>query len=67
MNLQLCKSESQKAQGKQKRLDQRHLSNSEIKVGDLILLRNDKRKYRMRGKFSFAWLRPYIVSEITPK
>ena len=56
-----------KAQGKQKRLDQRHLSNSEINVGDLILLRNDKRKYRMRGKFSFAWLRPYIVSEITPK
>ena len=66
INLQL--SNIRKAQDKQKKdLDRHHLSNSEMKVGDLILLSNNKRKDRKGGKFSFAWLGPYIVSEITPK
>ena len=57
-----------KAQDKQKEdFDRRHTSNSEIKVGDLILLRNNKRRVRKGGTISFAWLGPYIVSEITPK
>ena len=34
---------------------------------DLIILCNNKRKDRKGGKFSFAWLGPYVVSEITPK
>ena len=34
---------------------------------DLILLRNNKRKDRKEGKFSFAWFSRYIVSEITLK
>ena len=48
-----------KAQDKQKKdFNRRNLSNSEIKVGDHILLRNNKRKDRKGGKFSFickAW------------
>ena len=36
-------------------------------MGDLIILCNNKRKDREGGNFSFAWLGPYIVSEITPK
>ena len=34
-------------------------------MGDLILLRNNKRKERNGGNFSFAWFGSYIVSEIT--
>ena len=57
-----------KAQDKQKKgFDRHHLSNSEIKVGDLILLLNNKRKDRKGGKFLFTWLGPYIVSKVTPK
>ena len=57
-----------KAQCKQKKgFDRRHLSNSEIEVEHLILLRNNKRKDRKGGNFSFAWLGPYIVSGITSK
>ena len=48
-----------KAQDKQKKdFNRRNLSNSEIKVGDHILLRNNRRKDRKGGKFSFicmAW------------
>ena len=41
-----------KAQDKQKKdFDRRHLSNSEIKVEDLIFLRSNKRKDRKGGKF----------------
>ena len=40
---------------------------SKIKVGDLILLHNNKRKDRKGEKFSFAWLGFDIVSEITAK
>ena len=47
--------------------DRRHLSNSEIKLGELILSRNNKRKDRKGGRFSFAWLGPSIVSEMTSK
>ena len=36
-------------------------------MGDLILLRNSKRKDKKGGKFSFALLGPYIVSKNTPK
>ena len=61
-------SNSRKAQHKQKKdFDRCHLSNSKIKVVDLILLRNNKRKDRKEGKFSFAWFSRYIVSEITLK
>ena len=57
-----------KVQEKQKKVfDQRNLSNNEVKTGAFILLRNDKGKARNGGKFSFAWLSSYIVSEITPK
>ena len=57
-----------KAQGKQKKgFDRRHLSNSEIEVENPILLRNNKRKDRKGGNFSFAWLGPYIASGITSK
>ena len=56
------------AQDKQKKdFDQRHLSKTEIKVEDLILLCNNKRKDKKGGKFSSAWLDTYIASEITPK
>ena len=46
-------SKTRKAQGKQtkKDFDRRHLSNSKIKVGDLILLRNNKRKDRKEESF----------------
>ena len=57
-----------KAQDKQKKgFDRHHLSNSEIKVGDLILLLNNKRKDRKGGKFLFTWLGPYIISKVIPK
>ena len=55
-----------KALDKQRDFDQCHLSNSEIKMGDLTLLHNNKEKTKGR-RFSFAWLGPYIISEITPK
>ena len=35
-------------------------------MGDLILLRKNKRSDRKVGMFSFAWLYPYFVFEITP-
>ena len=63
---QFATSNIRKAQDmQQKDFDQSYLSNSEIKVGYLILLRSNKRKDRKGGKFSFAWLGPYIVSDIT--
>ena len=36
-------------------------------MGDLVFLHNNKSKDRKGGKFSFVWLGPYIVSEITAK
>ena len=48
-----------------KDFDRHHLSNCKIKMRDLILLRNSKRRDRKGWKFSFAWLGHYIVSEIT--
>ena len=57
-----------KAQDKQKNdFDRRRLSSSKIKVGDYILLCNNKRKGRKGGKLSFAGLGLYIVSKITLK
>ena len=64
---QFATSNIRKAQDmQQKDFDQSYLSNSEIKVGYLILLRSNKRKERKGGgEFPFAWLGPYIVSDIT--
>ena len=64
---QFATSNLRKAQDtQQKDFDQSYLSNSEIKVGYLILLRSNKRKERKGGReFPFAWLGPYIVSDIT--
>ena len=31
------------------------------------MLRNNKRKDRKGGKFTFKWLGPYVVSDITKK
>ena len=48
-----------KDQGKKKKdFDSRHLFNSKIEVGDLILLVSNKIKDRKGRKFSFAWLGP---------
>ena len=63
---QFATSNIRKAQDmQQKDFDQSYLSNSEIKVGYLILLCSNKRKERKGREFSFAWLGPYIVSDIT--
>ena len=52
------------AQKKQKRdYDRRHVSNSEIRVDDMMLMKNNKRIDRKGGKFSG----PYTVSKISEK
>ena len=57
-----------KAQEKQKYdYDLRHLISNDIQVGDRVLLRNNKRSDRKGGKFSFKWLGPYIVSDMSKK
>ena len=55
---------TKKAQEKQKR-DHRHLKRNDIKVGDKVLLRNNKRNDRKGGKFTFKWLGPYEVDNLT--
>ena len=53
---------------KQKRVyDRRHMSQTEINVGDIVLLKNNKRFDRKRGKFSQKWLSPYTVMSISDK
>ena len=55
-------------QKKQKRdYDQRHFSKMEIKVDDIVLLKNNKRFDRKGGKFSQKWLGPYTVVNISGK
>ena len=57
-----------KAQERQKRdYDQRHKSNRTIKIDDKVLVLNDKRQDRKGGKFSYRWIGPYIVKNISPK
>ena len=56
------------AQKKQKRdYDRRHMSKTEIKVDDIVLLKNNKRFDRKGGKFSQKWLGPYTVMNISDK
>ena len=43
------------------------MSKTEIKVGDIVLLKNNKRFDRKGGKFSQKWFRPYTVMNITDK
>ena len=52
MNLQLVTYKGLKTSKKD--FDRRPLSSSEIQVGDLILLYNNKRKDKKEGKFLFA-------------
>ena len=57
-----------KAQEKQKRdFDRRHLSKIDIKVGDKVLLKNNKRSDRKGGKFTYILLGPYTVKDLAPK
>ena len=54
------------AQKKQKQdYDCRHMSKTEIKVGDIVLLKNNKRYDGKDGKFSQKWLIPYTVMNIS--
>ena len=53
---------------KQKRdYESRHMSKTEIKVDDIVLLKNNKRFDRKGGKFSQKWLGPYTVMNISDK
>ena len=54
-----------KSQEKQKRnFDRRHLSSTNVKVGDRVLLENKRRHDRKGEKFSYRWLRPYTVKAL---
>ena len=56
------------AQKKQKRdYYRRHMSKTEIKVDDIVLLKNNKRFDRKNEKFSQKWLGPYTVMNISDK
>ena len=56
------------AQKKQKRdYDCRHMSKTEIKVDDIVLLKNNKQFYWKGGKFLQKWLGPYTVMNISGK
>ena len=56
------------AQKKQKRdYDPRHMSKTEIKVNDIVLLKSKKRFDRKCGTFSQKWLGPYTVMNISDK
>ena len=55
-----------KAQEKQKRdYNRRHSLPCPIKVGDIVLLKNNKREDRKGGKFAYKWLCPYTVRDIS--
>ena len=43
------------------------MSQTEINVGDIVLLKNNKWFDRKRGKFSQKWLSPYTVMSISDK
>ena len=54
-----------KAQEKQKRdFDRRHLSSTNVKVRNRVLLENKRRHDRKGGKFSYRWLGPYTVKAL---
>ena len=56
------------AQGKQKRdYDRRHNSTTIIRIGDKVLLRNNKRTNRKGGRFTYRWLGPYVVKDLAQK
>ena len=56
------------AQKKQKRdYDRRHMSNPEISVDDMVLMKNNKRIDRKGGKFSQKWLGSFTVTKIFEK
>ena len=56
-----------KAQKKQKQdFDRRHLSGPGIRVGDAVLLRNNRRNDR-NGGCAVKWLGPYFVTSVSPK
>ena len=40
---------------------------TEVKVDDIVLLKNNKRFYQKDGKFSQKWLGPYTVMNISDK
>ena len=59
-----------RAQKKQHRDYESHNKSSafnDIYIIAEVLLRNNKRKDRKGGKFTFMWLGPYVVSDITKK
>ena len=43
------------------------MSKTEIKVDDIVLLKNNKRFDRKGGKFSQKWLGPYTIMNISDK
>ena len=43
------------------------MSNSEIRVDDMVLMKNNKRIDGKGGKFSQKWLGPYTVTKISQK
>ena len=54
-----------KVQEKQKRdFDCLHVSSTNVKVGDRVLLENKRRHARKGGKYSYRWLGPYTVIHI---
>ena len=59
-----------RAQEKQQR-DYAKRNNSSVSndicIGAQVLLRNNKRNDRKRGKFCFKWIGPYVVSDITKR
>ena len=58
----------QSAQNKQQRdYNRRHQVPNTIKVGQKVLLKNQKREDRKGGKFSFKWLGTYTVHAISNK
>ena len=55
-----------KSQLKQQRDYNPHqVSPTRPNIGDKVLVQNQKRQDRKGGKFSFKWLGPYVVKEIT--
>ena len=57
-----------KEQEKQKRdFDCWHLSSTNVKVGDRVLLENKRRHDRKGWKFSYRWLGPYTVEALNKK
>ena len=54
-----------KAQEKQKRdFDRWHLSSTNVKVRDRVLLENKRRHDRKGGKFLYRWLGPYTIKAL---